>query len=159
MINYKQKKFYTPVFLNHLIFLNEEQRYKVYEGEQVEAVGSLYQSSFVKQKTIDENIIRRETFLKYKIDNRKSPVELEVLPNYYRIHIPLKNINVDNIESNSKNEYFMEDILNEEDAGKRQIAFISKTIYKNTIPNLIFIHNVEIKDIEFFEKSICFLNY
>ena len=53
----------------------------------------------------------------------------------------------------------MEDILNEEDAGKKRIFFRYKKIYKNINPNLICIHTVEIKDVSFFKKSVSFVNY
>lgn len=153
------EKYYVPVFFNHLIFLTEEERYSLYEGSNLEALGSLYKSQIVYSKNKKVDVYAKETYLKYQIDTEEDKNYVEVFPNFYKIHVPLKNIDFDDEDFFRKDECFMEDILNEEDAGKKRIFFRYKKIYKNINPNLICIHTVEIKDISFFTKSVSFVNY
>lgn len=155
----KPQNYYVPVFFNHLIFLNEEERYALYEGNEVEALGSVYKSQigYTKDATVD--LYAKEIYLKYIIDSSKTDNYIQVFPNFYKIHVPLKNMYFEDDDFFSKEECFMEDILNEEDAGRKKIYFRYKKIYKNQKPNIVCIHTIEIKDISFFESSVSFANY
>ena len=39
----KQKLYYIPIFVDHQIFVDEDQRYAIYEGEEVRTLGKLNQ--------------------------------------------------------------------------------------------------------------------
>ena len=60
------EKYYVPVFFNHLIFLTEEERYSLYEGNNLEALGSLYKSQIVYSKNQKVDVYAKETYLKYQ---------------------------------------------------------------------------------------------
>lgn len=155
----KSKNYYVPVFYNHLIFLNEDERYSLYEGNEIEAIGSIYKSQLLYKKNDEIDLYSKETYLKYIINSKKNDECIQVFPNYYKIYVPLQNIDFEDDDIFSKNECFMEDILNEEDAGKKKIHFRYKKVYKNKSPNIVCIHSVEIKDISFFKESVCFAKY
>lgn len=152
----KVNDIYLPVFLNHKIFLTEEERYQIYEGYEVEAIGSLFQSSFHTKHTIRQKIEQSETYCKYKIDTQKKTDLLEVFPNFYKIHIPLDKISFNNENFFNNNYTFLEDILNIEDAGREFLSFDFKKTYKSKYNKIVFAHYVELKDISELEKTLLF---
>ena len=59
----------------------------------------------------------------------------------------------------NSDEVFLEDILNEEDSGKSRIYFSYKKTYKLKNVNYIYVHNIEIKDISYFNLSYSYVSY
>jgi hypothetical protein len=159
MKNKPKKMVYTPIFCNHIIFVTEEERYKIYEGDEVEALGIMFQSSFHEDMPLEKKVFGKELIIQYKIDTNKSLEAIEVLPQNYKIHIPLSNISIDYLDFFNSSEVFLEDILNEEDSGKSRIYFSFKKTYKLKEKNYIYIHNVEIKDIKYFNMSYSYVTY
>ena len=158
----KPKAYYIPIFIDHQIFVTEEQRYAIYEGEEVKALVKLNQiEQFDKNNDSNSEIFSKEIFLEYRIDSNRKKETVEVLPSYYKIHIPFPNL-ISNEYFNEENDDiihdFIEDILNEEDGGRKKLSISFKKVYKAKKKNFVFIHNIEIKDYCFFDKSITFIN-
>jgi hypothetical protein len=159
----KPKTYYIPIFIDHQIFLDEDQRYSIYEGNEVKAVGKLNQTEqFIKNNESNSEIFGKEIFLEYIIDSNRKKDAVEVFPYFYKIHIPFVNLitndDFDETKEDFENDY-LEDLLNEEDGGRKKITINFKKIYKTKKKNYIFIHNVEIKDVSFFDKSLMFINF
>ena len=72
MKNKSDKTLYIPVFCNHLIFLTEKQRYSLYEGEEIESLGIMLQSSFHEDTSFEKKVFGKELILEYKIDTNKN---------------------------------------------------------------------------------------
>ena len=153
MKNKSDKTLYIPVFCNHLIFLTEKQRYSLYEGEEIESLGIMLQSSFHEDTSFEKKVFGKELILEYKIDTNKNSDPIEVFPTNYKIHVPLSNMSINYLDFFNSDEVFLEDILNEEDSGKSRIYFSYKKTYKLKNVNYIYVHNIEIKDISYFNLS------
>jgi hypothetical protein len=158
----KQKLYYIPIFVDHQIFVDEDQRYAIYEGEEVRTLGKLNQiEQFAKNGDKNQEIFTKEIFLEYRIDSNRKKEPIEVLPSFYKVHIPFPNLITneyfDENDENFQNEY-IEDLLNEEDGGRKRLTINFKKAYKLKKRNFVFIHNIEIKDYSFFDKSITFVN-
>ncbi len=158
----KPKVYYIPIFIDHQIFVSEDQRYAIYEGEEIIAIGKMNQiEQFAKSSSKSSEIYSKEIFSEYRIDNNRKKDTIEVFPSFYKIHIPFPNLitNEDFDESNEDFVHdFIEDILNEEDGGRKKLTINYKKTYKSKKKNFVFIHNIEIKDYCFFDKSITFIN-
>lgn len=153
------KTTYIPIFCNHLIFVTEEERYNIYEGGEVTALGIMFQSSFHEDAKFEKKVFGKELIIEYKIDTNKNLETVEVLPKNYKIHIPLSNMSINYLDFFNSNEVFLEDILNDEDSGKSRIYFSFKKTYKIEESGYIYIHNVEIKDIKYFSNSYSYVSY
>jgi hypothetical protein len=158
----KPKLYYIPIFVDHQIFVDEDQRYAIYEGEEVRTLGKLNQiEQFAKNGDKNQEIFTKEIFLEYRIDSNRKKEPIEVLPSFYKIHIPFPNLitneDFDENDENFQNDY-IEDLLNEEDGGRKRLTINFKKAYKLKKRNFVFIHNIEIKDYSFFDKSITFVN-
>jgi len=156
----KQKFYFHPLFCTHQIFLSREQRYDLYHGITVEAVGSLIQTSVVdKHKNLT-----KEVFLKYKIDMDIAEDKVEVLKNSYNIHVPTKKYEEDEevkegFKENINSTFVWEnDILDYTEGGHELLYFKYRKIYTIESKKILVMHSVEIKDIKILEKSIYFFN-
>lgn len=153
----KKNLYFFPILLNHQIFLTKEERYNIYAGKKVAALGSLVETT-VFQKD-DEKIFQKEIFVNYEIDIEALEEKVEICNDFYKIHLPI-TFKHSEFNDNAKkfNDYiYIEDILDEEDGGKQQLFFKYRKIYTHENKNFVTLHCIEIKDESILKNSLCFI--
>jgi len=146
-----KKKEQKKLAMSHMIFLTEEQRYDLFNGVKIEAVGILTQIDFVKNY---KNHINQEVFCKYFIDCEPENPAIRAYAEHYEIHIPMEYDAESFFAAKNFDVVYIHDILNKKDGGKEMIFF--EKAFKNSKNNLDSYHKVEIKDIKFFDESMMF---
>lgn len=156
MSNQIQKVIFHPLFLTHQIFVTRKQRYSIYQGEKVETVGSLIETTSINN---NKDFFPKETFVKYYIDIEVSEKNVEPVLDGYKMHLPVtfvhSEINLEKIDIEKT--VFIEDILDNEDGGREELFFKWKNFYTEKNKKFIISHTVFIKDMKTFDNSISFV--
>lgn len=147
----------TPLFFNHQIFIDKDQRYELYAGKQIKALGICVEITNLNHP--DEYKQPKELFLEYLIDTDSVEDKVIVTDHSYIIHIPVKFLHseLEEVKKEKHDFVYLEDILDLEDGGREELFFKYRKIYANTNKKYICMHAVEIRDISKLEKSFCFL--
>jgi hypothetical protein len=130
--------------ISHYIYLNREDRYKLFEKQPVESVGVCIPVWFYKGSTSEP---AKEFFCKYNITNIKDLPTIESQADGFRLNLPQKFINAKNYLQSSR-------LLDVEDGGCEELIFrkSNKMLYKSITFDVI--HFVEIKNIETLLQTI-----
>ena len=137
--------------VSHNIFLDRDQRYAIYEGNEIEVVGVSVPVWIEKGET---NEPASEVFCKYSIkcDNRSFQKNIEILEDGYEIRIFKNNI-FDGLSNKIKKYFKSKDtshiptaksLLDIKDGGSEWINFKSYEMHEN----YTLVHSVEIQKIE-----------
>ena len=158
MKSIKKQSTITPLFFNHQIFIDKEQRYDLYAGKQIKTLGTCIEITNLNHP--DEYKQPKEIFLEYIVDTESIEDKVIVTNNSYIIHIPVKFLHSEMEEiKEEKNDFvYLEDILDLEDGGREELFFKYRKIYANTDKKYICMHAIEIRDISKLENSLSFLN-
>ena len=144
----KPKPVYDKIVLNHVIFLTEEQRYSLYEYDDVITTGFLIQYRIKKGKY---DVKHDEIICQYVISTYQEEEIVQVFPNHYKINLP---VNESHLPANNTT-VDSHDIINKKDGGRESIFF--EAIYTDVEKRMQGYHKVEIKDMKMFTKSLSFL--
>lgn len=143
---------------NHIIFLNENQRYDLFACVPVRTHGILIQGNLTI-KGFDVQSLQ-ETFCEYEIDCEDNDEFFEIDGSVIRIHLPPQSIAPEipmPFQPDVLDKYDLYDLLNKSEGGKEEL-FYSTVAYSNSGKQKLF-HRVEIKDIKAFEESIEFVDF
>jgi hypothetical protein len=148
----------TTVFIyNHLIYLNENQRYDLFACIPVEAIGILIKAKLDKSDLRAQEI--QEIFVNYTIDCNIHSDAIFYDGKTMHIHLPPP----DEI-SNSKipfqpadlESYDLYDLLNKSEGGREELFY--ETFTYDVPKKIKSFHKIEIKDEKFFEDSMDFVH-
>lgn len=148
----KKKKNIDKIVVNHMVFLTREQRYKLYEFEEVEATGLLTQYRIIRGKY---GVKHDEVITKYIITTDVKENFVEVFPTHYQINLPLGEMKSGDGSATSVVD--LADIVDRKDGGIASICF--DAIYTSDDINLQGFHKIVIKDIKEFTKSLSFVDF
>ena len=128
--------------VSHNVFLTREQRYNLFDGQEIEVTGVSTPIWYYQGQTSEPG---NEVFCKYKL----IPNEYKMLVKHtdvgYDIYLPSK---MEDLESNKSNPLTVKNILDLKDGGIEWIAFRQFAKAKKNKKTVNIIHFVEIKTIE-----------
>jgi hypothetical protein len=147
----------TTVFIyNHLIYLNENQRYDLFACIPVNAVGILIKAKLDKADLRAQEI--QEIFVNYTIDCNVSSDAIFFDGKTVHIHLPppddMSNEKIP-FQPADLETYDLYDLLNRSEGGREELFY--ETFSYDMPKNLKSFHKVEIKDEKFFENSMEFV--
>lgn len=159
--NTRKNKMLTLV-ISHYIYLNREQRYKLFDGENIETFGVSVPVWFDKGTTSEP---AKEVFCRYLVKNVKNHEAIKTLKDGYEINIPqsvrplAKFEEQEDYSINSKKKisnYFDRSLklLDPEDGGAEWLEFKQYATMKHKRKKVEVVHSVEIKDIRILENTL-----
>lgn len=130
--------------ISHYIYLNKEDRYKLFNKQSIESVGICVPVWFHRGSTSEP---AKEFFCKYNITNTKGVSTVEPQAEGFNLNLPQKFINTKNSLQSSR-------LLDVEDGGCEELIFRrnNKMFYKGITFNAI--HFVEVKPLEILLQTI-----
>ena len=146
----------TVLIYNHLIYLNENQRYDLYACIPVNAVGILIKAKLDKFDLKPQEI--QEIFVNYTIDCNISSDAIHFDGTNMNVHLPppdefaAAKVPFQPIDLES---YDLYDLLNKAEGGKEELFY--ETFSYDLSKNVKSFHKVEIKDEKVFDESIEFV--
>lgn len=147
----------TTIFIyNHLIYLNENQRYDLFACVPVNAIGVLIKARLDKSDLRAQEI--QEIFVNYTIDCNISADAIFFDGNTIHIHLPPPDdiaISKVPFQPTDLESYDLYDLLNKSEGGKEELFY--ETFNYNMQNNIKSFHKIEIKDEKFFEGSMEFV--
>ena len=142
----------------HNIFLDKEERYKLYNGESLEIIGVSMPVWFFDGKTTEPG---KEIFCKYKLHNRNGNFPIKNWKEGYEINIPQANGEI--AADAKKNVVARQEtgkmpnpkgLLNNKDGGCEWLAFKQYNKIRRNKKTYNILHFVEIKDMKALEETI-----
>ena len=149
--------------VSHYIYLNRDERYKLFNGENVETFGVSVPVWFEKGNTSEP---AKEVFCKYILKNVKNHETIKALKDGYEINLPQSVTMLNKIKegltedqlTNLKKIYDRLDrsskLLDAEDGGAQWLEFKQYLNMNFKRKKVEVVHSVEIKDISILEKTL-----
>lgn len=134
--------------VSHNIFLERDQRYKLFAGEQVECVGVSVPIWYYQRRTSEPG---NEVFCKYKLIATEYKIFVKHYDEGYEIFLPQRSFNP---EDNRANPLTLKNILDHKDGGIEWIAFRQFGEAKRQKKKVNIVHFVEIKTMEELQKTM-----
>ena len=143
---------------NHLIYLNENQRYDLFACVSINTIGILVKAELNEKYFQPQQM--QEIYCEYKIDCRESENIIEYIDHKICIHLPPKteeDMFMKPLQPVDLEKYDFYDLLNKDEGGKEELFY--ETISHDFIKNKKSYHKIEIKDYKVFEESLEFVNF
>lgn len=149
--------------ISHYIYLNRDERYKLFNGESVETLGVSVPVWFDKGSTSEP---AKEVFCQYLVKNNRNHEVIKTLKDGYEINLPqsiafLKKMKegfdekqlLDHIKGN---DFFDRSIrlLDAEDGGAEWLEFKQYASMRLKKKKIEVVHSVEIKDISILQQTL-----
>jgi len=151
-------KKYKFFIYNHLIFLNENQRYDLFACIPVTAVGIMMKAQ-ISPKNFEAQTIQ-EIFCDYIIDCTSNNDAIETKKGKVHIHLPSHSAFDDfpaPFQPKNLEKYDLYDLLNRSEGGREELFY--ETISEDFDNKIKSFHKVEIKDEKSFHESLEFVKF
>ena len=149
----------TTVFVyNHLIYLNENQRYDLFACVPVETTGILIKAK-INSKDLEHQSIQ-EIFCRYLIDCDNHDQGIEIKSGIINIHLPPQEENYEfpiPFQPDGLDKYDLYDLLNRTEGGREELFYT--TMSEDFEKNIKSFHKIEIKDEKIFDNSLEFIDF
>lgn len=149
---------YKFFIYNHLIFLNENQRYDLFACVPVSAMGVMMKAQ-ISPKNFEAQSIQ-EVFCDYIIDCNTAENAIESSKNKVLIHLPNQSSMDDfpmPFQPKNLEKYDLYDLLNRSEGGREELFY--ETISQDYDNRIKSFHKVEIKDEKSFYESMEFVKF
>lgn len=143
---------------NHLVYLNENQRYDLFACVPVETTGILTKAK-ISAKDLDPQSIQ-EIFCRYKLDCDNYQDGIEILNGVVVIHLPPQTESIvfpTPFDPDQLDKYDLYDLLNKSEGGREELFYTTMSEDKKS--KVKSYHKIEIKDEKIFDESVEFLDF